>query len=132
MGPPKFWFAETHSLFSLLMEPISWFYELIHKARHKKTKPWMAPIPVICIGNLLIGGQGKTPIALSIGQLLKNKGLKVHFLSRGYGGIIKGPIKVNPSEHTSREVGDEPLLLAQECETWVSSVSYTHLRAHET
>ena len=121
MGPPKFWFAETHSLFSLLMEPISWFYELIHKARHKKTKPWMAPIPVICIGNLLIGGQGKTPIALSIGQLLKNKGLKVHFLSRGYGGIIKGPIKVNPSEHTSREVGDEPLLLAQECETWVSS-----------
>ena len=121
MRPPNFWFAKTHSFFSLLMEPISWSYGLVHKSRYKRTKPWSAPIPVICIGNLLVGGQGKTPVAISIGQFLTNKGIKIHFLSRGYGGVIKGPIRVNLSKHTSNDVGDEPLLLAQECETWVSS-----------
>ncbi len=77
-------------------------------------------MPVICIGNLVAGGAGKTPVALSVGAKLLERGLKVHFLSRGYGGRLKGPVRVAPEQHDAAEVGDEPLLLAEVAPCWVA------------
>ncbi len=71
------------------------------------------PIPVICIGGLTAGGAGKTPVALHIGKLIKDRNIPAFFLSRGYGGKLQGPVLVDPTKHTAAEVGDEPLLLAK-------------------
>lgn len=77
-------------------------------------------IPIISVGNIICGGSGKTPVAISLATLLTKKGIKLHFVTRGYGGTVQGPIKVIPSLHTAKEVGDEPLLLAQHAPTWVA------------
>ena len=83
--------------------------------------PWQAPIPVVCVGNVVVGGAGKTPLALSIGARLIARGRAMHFLTRGYGGRLKGPIRVDKDQHDARDVGDEPLLLVDVAPTWVSS-----------
>jgi tetraacyldisaccharide 4'-kinase len=78
-------------------------------------------LPVICCGNATAGGAGKTTVALDLGQRLQARGLAAHFLLRGYGGKLKGPVRVDPTTHDSRAVGDEALLLADLCPTWVSA-----------
>jgi tetraacyldisaccharide 4'-kinase len=79
-----------------------------------------AGVPVICIGNLTVGGGGKTPTALAVGRILLAAGQRPFFLSRGYGGRLAGPVVVNPRVHGAAEVGDEPLLLARLAATIVS------------
>jgi tetraacyldisaccharide 4'-kinase len=78
-------------------------------------------VPVICCGNATAGGSGKTTVALDLGRRLANRGVAVHFLLRGYGGRLKGPVRVDPAQHDSRAVGDEALLLAAERPTWVAA-----------
>jgi len=108
--------------------PISWLYSAISKLRKSITKPIKVSVPVICIGNITVGGSGKTPVAIEIAKNIDDwipafagmtKG-KVHFLTRGYGGSIKTPTLVDIDKHTASEVGDEPLLLAKIAPTWVS------------
>ena len=77
------------------------------------------PVPVICVGNFVVGGAGKTPTCLAIARIAKGKGLKPGFLTRGYGGAAKGPLLVDPSTHRADGVGDEPLLLAAAAPTVV-------------
>jgi len=77
-------------------------------------------VPVICLGNLTVGGAGKTPAALAVGRLLLGAHERPFFLSRGYGGRLRGPVRVNPAHHTALEVGDEPLLLARLAPTIVA------------
>lgn len=72
-----------------------------------------AKIPVICVGNPTVGGAGKTPTALAIASMLKKAGERPFFLTRGYGGNLKGPLTVDPQTHIATDVGDEPLLLAR-------------------
>ncbi len=103
-----------------LLAPLSVLYTLASRLRRKWTQPWRAPIPIICIGNLTAGGAGKTPVALAIGTLLREQNKVVHFLSRGYGGQLKGPTNVDLNVHTARDVGDEPLLLAEIAPTWIA------------
>jgi len=76
---------------------------------------------VICCGNATAGGAGKTSLALDIGRRLANRGVAVHFLTRGYGGTLRGPARVEPGRHDSTAVGDEALLLAAEHPTWVAA-----------
>lgn len=103
-----------------ILSPFSGLYAGIARLRQRWTKPWQAPIPVICVGNITAGGAGKTPTALALGALLLEQGQTVHFLSRGYGGKLSGPIRVDRRKHTAREVGDEPLLLAETVPTWIA------------
>ena len=110
MKTPAFW-TSKNTLSNLLL-PLSVLYEIGTTLYRVFIKPVTLPIPVICIGNLTAGGSGKTPVALHIGQLLKDRGIQAFFLSRGYGGTIKDPVLVDPEKHTARDVGDEPLLLA--------------------
>ena len=69
-------------------------------------------IPLICIGNAVAGGAGKTPTTLAIAALLKEQGYRVHIVTKGYGGRIKEATQVSVTFHTSRDVGDEAFLMA--------------------
>jgi tetraacyldisaccharide 4'-kinase len=111
MKTPEFW--QSHNRISDLLVPISTIYDAISRSRRSRAKTETLPVPVICVGNLIAGGAGKTPVALAIGKLLKQKGINAFFLSRGYGGEWQGPALVNPSVDRSLHVGDEPLLLAK-------------------
>jgi tetraacyldisaccharide 4'-kinase len=119
LTPPKFW-EERDSCIPYLLEPLSWLYRggcALHKLI---SRPYLASVPVISIGNFVLGGAGKTPVTLVIAQKLKTMGYKPHIISRGYGGSLSGPICVDLSQHQYHQVGDEPLLLARCAPTWVS------------
>ena len=77
-------------------------------------------LPVICLGNLTLGGTGKTPAALAVGRVLLAAHERPFFLSRGYGGRLKGPIRVNLTIERASDVGDEPILLARLAPTIVA------------
>ena len=78
------------------------------------------PIPVVCIGNVTLGGAGKTPTVIFLVDYLRKNKIKVHVVSRGYGGKFKDTVLVNPKIHTAFDVGDEPLLISQYTSVWVS------------
>jgi tetraacyldisaccharide 4'-kinase len=117
---PEFWYRSEAGLLAGLLAPAAALYRHAATRRMAAVRSWRAPIPVVCIGNLVAGGSGKTPVALSVGERLARRGLDVHFVSRGYGGALAGPVRVDPARHTAAEVGDEPLLLAQVRPTWVA------------
>lgn len=113
MRAPRFW--NRRGLRATLLSPLGWLYGAV--TAWKSRRPGArAPMPVICIGNLTAGGSGKTPIAIAIAEMLKAKGRKPGFLTRGYGGQKFGPLLVCP-DHAAYEVGDEPLLLAAHAPT---------------
>lgn len=119
MKPPLFWYRE-HSLWAALLSPIGALYAAATARRLRQSPSVTANVPVICIGNINAGGTGKTPTTIAIAQRLTDIGLAPHIVSRGYGGSLAGPIKVDPTKHKARDVGDEPLLLAAFATTWVS------------
>ena len=82
-------------------------------------KVQQAPHPVLCIGNAVVGGSGKTPLAIALNHLLRRKGYRPVFLTRGYGGKYHQPCRVDLAHHTAIDVGDEALLLARHAPTWV-------------
>lgn len=95
-----------------MLAPLGWIYgtSVAWKAVH--TKPFRTGAGVICVGNLSVGGTGKTPVAIEIARRLLARGRNPFFLSRGYGGRLRGPIEV-VEDNRAADVGDEPLLLAQ-------------------
>jgi len=125
MREPRFWQAPQPGgrapILARLLTPVSHVYDLSARWRRRFIRPEHAPVPVVCIGNVTLGGAGKTPLALAIAQHFQSQDYLVHFLSRGYGGSEKGPLQVDPAQHLARDVGDEPLLLARTAPTWVSS-----------
>lgn len=100
--------------------PLSRIYGALAQKRLKTGQRHAVPVPVLCVGNFTVGGQGKTPTALALAQAAKAKGLIPGFLSRGYGGRVKKPTVVDPVKHRAGDVGDEPLLLAAHALTVVS------------
>ncbi len=111
MKTPAFWQRKNRLAYALW--PLSIFYETAAFYKRLFTTSVTLPVPVICIGNITAGGSGKTPMALYVGAKLKEKNITAFYVSRGYGGYVKGPMLVNPDKHFSVEVGDEPLLLAR-------------------
>jgi tetraacyldisaccharide 4'-kinase len=116
MRDPAFWWAKS-STAAALLTPLAACYGLV--AARRMTRPGRkAPVPVICVGNFTLGGAGKTPTAIAIARLLLQSGHRPFFLSRGYGGRVAGPVRV---EHQRAiEVGDEPLLLGRVAPTIVA------------
>src|ERR1700683_1525830 len=109
MRAPAFWWQPGRGL---LLSPLSAVYGTVAWWR-MRSRGRDAGVPVICLGNLTIGGGGKTPTALAVGRLLLAAHTRPFFLSRGYGGRLGGPVLVNPSDHGAADVGDEPLLLGR-------------------
>ncbi len=120
MRAPDFWHGRGGGGVAALLPPLGPVYGLAARARFAAARPWRASIPVLCVGNLVAGGSGKTPVALSLGARLTQRRLDVHFLTRGYGGRRAGPLRVDPGRHGAREVGDEALLLARCAPAWVA------------
>ena len=118
---PRFWYQKNLSskILSFLFFPLSLLWIVISLFKKKLIKKYKSKLKVICIGNLTVGGTGKTPFAIYTYKLLKNLGYKPVFLTRGYGGKLKGPIEVN-DRHDFNNVGDEALLLNQIGPTIVS------------
>lgn len=116
-NPPSFW-SKKLSIFALLLWPISRLVTIIGRMRHKLSVPYRASVPVICVGNVVIGGSGKTPLVIALAKFLQQQGFIPHILSRGYGVQLDKPVRV-ADHHRAEEVGDEPLLLAKIAPTWV-------------
>ena len=118
MRAPDFW--RRDGLLPLLLSPASAIWRRRAAARIANTTPEKVAAPVICIGNAVAGGAGKTPVAIAVCESLIRHGGTPHFLSRGYGGSLSGPVRVDPAQHDAGETGDEPLLLARHAPTWVA------------
>ncbi len=117
MHAPEFW-QTRRSLSRVLLLPFSLLYYAVHLLKFHSVTPHKINIPVICIGNITVGGTGKTPTVAMLVEALKAGGRQPHIISRGYSGTITDSTRVQP-HHTAKEVGDEPLLLAQHAPCWV-------------
>jgi tetraacyldisaccharide 4'-kinase len=119
MRAPAFWWQEPEWQMRLLM-PLSELYGRIVERRLDTTLAVEIGVPVLCVGNLTVGGTGKTPAAIAIARMLTAAGEDVFLLSRGYGGRLPGPLIVDTRTHRARDVGDEPLLLTRAATTVVA------------
>ncbi len=119
MRAPRFWGPEG-GLAATLLTPLGWLYGAGTSLRLAAGSPWRAPVPVVCVGNAVAGGAGKTPVALDIASRLATAGHAPHLLTRGYGGSHAGPLRVDAKRQTYNDVGDEALLLAASAATWVA------------
>ena len=102
------------------MNPLSVIYGAVIGTRNqlydgRLLKPRRLGGPVISIGNLAVGGSGKTPFVILLGELLKARGVKFDVLSRGYGRTTRGVMQVEPGG-AARDFGDEPLLMTRRLE----------------
>jgi tetraacyldisaccharide 4'-kinase len=105
---------------AFLLLPVSWAFAglvAVRRAlyRHGVYKPEAMAVPVIVVGNVMVGGVGKTPITMALVNHLKAQGLRVGVLSRGYGRKTSSTLAVSPKSN-SLSVGDEPLLIARSCQ----------------
>src|ERR1700751_1947092 len=116
MQAPRFWWQPGRGL---LLSPLAALYGTAAWLRMRRPGRSVG-VPVICLGNLTVGGAGKTPAAFEVGRLLLAAHERPYFLSRGYGGRLAGPARVDPARHPPAAVGDEPLLLARLAPTIVS------------
>lgn len=117
---PDFWYENPNDTIAFVLRPAGWLYALGGRLQRALTTPFRASVPVICVGNLTAGGTGKTPLAIAIAERLTARGLRVAFLSRGYGADVPGAMIVDANQDRAEDVGDEPLLLAQHAMTVVS------------
>lgn len=127
MRAPEFW-AEDGTL-PMLLAPLGAGYDLAGRLRRSLISSAAVPVPVICVGNLVAGGAGKTPLVLALVAALGARGCQAHCLTRGYRGREGGPLRVDLGQHDARRVGDEALLLAKAAPTWVGSDRVAGARA---
>ncbi|MGE0231322.1 MAG: tetraacyldisaccharide 4'-kinase [Flavobacteriaceae bacterium] len=113
MQAPAFWWNPKPAPLARLLQPAALLYAGAAAFRAGVTPSRRGGVPVICIGNPTVGGAGKTPTAIAVAAMLSGAGRRPVFLTRGYGGRLKGPVLVEVDRHASCDVGDEPLLLAR-------------------
>ena len=116
---PPFWWQKP-GWQAVFLSPFSWIYGRVSARRMELPASEFVSVPVICVGNFVAGGAGKTPTVLALVKCAKAMKMKPGILSRGYGGGVSVTTLVNLKRHNSRDVGDEPLLLAKAATTVVS------------
>lgn len=122
MRAPDFWYPEggRANLTATVLTPVGWLYGAASQWKMLTSAPRRTVAQVICVGNLTAGGTGKTPVCLALNDLLSADGTRTAFLTRGYGGKVSDPTRVDPTVHGFEEAGDEALLLARGASTWIS------------
>ncbi len=93
------------------LAPLGWLWAAVTARRLARGPGVRLGAPVICVGNLTAGGAGKTPTVIAFIERLRGRGIEAHVISRGHGGSLTGPVRVDARRHRAGEVGDEPLLL---------------------
>jgi tetraacyldisaccharide 4'-kinase len=119
---PRFW--QSNGWLAHAMQPLAVLYTLIVRLRGAISRRRIAPVPVICVGNVVAGGAGKTPTTQAILRLLQDWGISPYVVARGYGGRLTGPVRVDIAAHGPAEVGDEPLMHAAIAPTIISRNRY--------
>lgn len=127
MRSPRFWRADGASWPGVLLAPCAEITRAL-TARRLAQPGWRAPVPVICCGNVTVGGSGKTTLALDLAARLTARGGRPHCLLRGFGGRARGVRRVGSDDPVS-EVGDEALLLARSTPTWIGGDRAASARA---
>jgi tetraacyldisaccharide 4'-kinase len=122
---PTFWWRSDVSCMAQMLQHLGGLYGEITARRMSKKGQVLytstgAPVPVVCVGNFVVGGAGKTPTTLWLADQFRAQGFTPFILSRGYGGTLKTATKVASTHHTALEVGDEPLLMAHSCDVVVA------------
>lgn len=128
MKAPGFWF-ERPGFAALALHPLSLIWTLGARRRAARGPGVSVDVPVICVGNVTVGGSGKTPAVIALAEALRDAGRVPFVLSRGYGGRLDGPVEVDPARHDAGDVGDEPLLLAAFARVWVAKDRVAGARA---
>lgn len=119
ISAPTFWYKPERVILPALLSPFAMITARV-SARRTSRRGWRAPVPVICCGNVIIGGTGKTTLAIDLGRRLMARGWTPHFLLRGYGGSNRETRRVIPGD-IAAAVGDEALLLAKHAPTWIGA-----------
>jgi tetraacyldisaccharide 4'-kinase len=133
---PQFW--ERRGPTSIVLWPLSWIHGLVLRTRKliqdlgiRKQKA--APVPIIIVGNIRVGGTGKTPIVIALAERLSQLGWKPGIISRGYGSTLKTSPQQVRSDSDPTEVGDEPVLIAKRTQDqfpiWVFPKRHLSIRA---
>jgi tetraacyldisaccharide 4'-kinase len=127
LATPQWWYRRDLSarggampIIRALLTPPSWIWAAATARRLARGQPFDPGAPVICVGNVTLGGVGKTPVCRALAERLAARGKAAAVLSRGHGGRLAGPVRVDPAIHASDDVGDEPLMLAQDLTVWVA------------
>src|SRR5579864_1775638 len=132
MRAPEFWDARSGPVGEFvggLLAPLGAAWDAAARLRRAVAHPYRAPVPVVCVGNLVAGGAGKTPVVLSLAALFAARGLGVHVVTRGYAGGRQGPVRVDPARDDAAAIGDEAFLIAARAPCWVARHRATGLRA---
>jgi len=123
LATPRWWYVRDRApapVSRALLTPLSWIWAGA-TARRIARAPALDPgVPVVSVGNLTVGGSGKTPVVREVLRRLRRAGVDAHGLARGYGGREPGPLRVDPARHTASQVGDEPLMLARDLPIWIA------------
>lgn len=122
MKAPGFWFddAARPGWRARVLAPLGWLYAAGTARRLAGVAGTKVGVPVISVGNLTVGGTGKTPTVIALVERLRDRGVAAHVVSRGYGGRLQGPVQVDALRHKAADVGDEPLLMAGFAPVWVA------------
>jgi len=123
LNTPRWWYSRDRRhapMTRMLLKPASWLWAGVTARRIARATPVDPGAAVISIGNLTVGGSGKTPVARETLRLLRAQGVEAAALSRGYGGRLEGPVRVDLNQHAAADVGDEPLMLAQDAPAWIA------------
>ena len=125
---PIFWEKPPGFLAGLLL-PIGAAWDAAGRLRRVLARSYRAPVPVVCVGNLVAGGAGKTPVVLALADWLGERGVAVHVVTRGHGGRLQGPVQVDRTRHDAVAVGDEALLHAARTPCWIARDRAAGVRA---
>jgi len=123
LATPRWWYVRDGAparASRLLLTPLSWLWAAATARRIARAKPLDPGASVISVGNLTVGGSGKTPVVREVLVRLRRAGVDAHGLARGYGGREKGPLRVDPARHAADQVGDEPLMLSTDIPIWIA------------
>jgi len=129
---PRWWYERGRRRASpsrLALTPAAAVWSWATARRIAAARPYDPGVPVICVGGLTLGGTGKTPVVRELTDRLAARHVAAQVLSRGYGGRVKGPQRVDPERDGARDVGDEPLMLARGHPVWIAADRVAGARA---